>query len=57
MTRYKRHIHAKVDDELYEMAKKLADMCCEGKIGMLVRKLIKEKYEETFNKKISGDKA
>jgi hypothetical protein len=45
-----------VDEDLYNKAKKLADICCEGRLGMMVRKLIEEKYEETFGKK-SGDKA
>jgi len=54
--KYTRHIHAKVDDETYRKAKELADICCEGRLGMMVRKLIEEKYEETFGKK-SGDKA
>jgi len=56
MAKYTRHIHAKVDDETYRKAKELADICCEGRLGMMVRKLIEEKYEETFRKK-SGDKA
>jgi len=57
MTRkYVKHIHAKVSEELYNKAKALAERCCEGKIGMLVRKLIEEKYEEVFGKK-NGDRA
>jgi len=54
--KYTRHIHVKMTDELYDKAVKLANICCERKISQLVRKLIEEKYEETFGKK-SGDKA
>jgi hypothetical protein len=54
--KYTRHIHVKMTDDLYDKAVKLAGVCCEGKISQLVRKLIEEKYEETFGKK-SGDKA
>jgi len=54
--KYVKHIHVKMTDELYDKAVKLASVCCEGKISQLVRKLIEEKYEETFGKK-SGDKA
>jgi len=54
--RYTRHIHVKLDDELYNKAKQLANLCCEGRLGMMVRKLIEEKYEQVFGKK-TGDKA
>ena len=54
--KYTRHIHVKMTDDLYDKAVKLAGVCCEGRISQLVRKLIEEKYEETFGKK-SGDKA
>ena len=54
--KYVKHVHVKMTDELYDKAVKLAGVCCEGKISQLVRKLIEEKYEETFGKK-SSDKA
>ena len=54
--KFTKHIHVNVNDETYRKAKELADICCEGRLGMMVRKLIEEKYEETFGKK-SGDKA
>ena len=50
--KYTRHIHAKVDDDLYNKAKKLAEKNYEGNIAMLIRKLIEEKYKQEF-----GDKA
>ena len=46
--KYVRHIHAKVDDDLYNKAKKLAEKYYEGNIAMLIRKLIEEKYEQVF---------
>ena len=57
MTRkFVKHIHVKMDDETFNKAKALADICCEGRLGMMVRKLIEEKYDQTFGKK-AGDKA
>ncbi len=50
--KYTRHIHVKVDDDLYDKAKKLAEKYYEGNIAMLIRKLIEEKYKQEF-----GDKA
>jgi hypothetical protein len=52
--RYTKHIHVKMDEEMYEKAKTLAQLCCEGRLGMMVRKLIEEKYEEVFGKKNGG---
>jgi hypothetical protein len=49
---YTKHIHVKVDDDLYNKAKKLAEKNYEGNIAMLIRKLIDEKYKQEF-----GDKA
>jgi hypothetical protein len=49
--KYTRHIHVKMTDELYNKAVKLASVCCEGRLSQLVRKLIEEKYEETFGRK------
>jgi len=49
---YIKHIHVKVDDDLYNKAKKLAEKYYEGNIAMLIRKLIEEKYKQEF-----GDKA
>jgi len=49
--KYVRHIHVKVSDELYDKAVKLANVCCEGRIAMLIRKLIEEKYEQVFGGK------
>jgi len=54
--KFTKHIHVKMDDETFNKAKQLADLCCEGRLGMMVRKLIEEKYEQTFGKK-AGDKA
>jgi hypothetical protein len=54
--KYMKHVHVKMDEETYNKALMLANICCEGKISQLVRRLINEKYEETFGKK-SGDKA
>ena len=54
--RYTKHIHVKMDDETFAKAKALADICCEGRMGMLVRKLIEEKYEQVVGKK-AGDRA
>jgi len=51
--KYTKHIHVKMPEELYNKAKALADICCEGRISMLVRKMIEEKYEEVFGKKPS----
>ena len=52
MTRkFTKHIHVKMDDETFNKAKALADICCEGKLGMMVRKLIEEKYEQVFGGK------
>ena len=50
--KYTRHIHVKVDDDLYNKAKKLAEKNYEGNIAMLIRKLIEEKYKETFGDEI-----
>ena len=49
--KYTRHIHAKVDDDLYDKAVKLAGVCCEGRISQLVRKLIEKEYEQVFGGK------
>ena len=54
--RYTRHIHVKMDDEMFAKAKALADLCCEGRVAMLVRKLIEKEYNEIFSRK-TGDKA
>ena len=54
--KFTKHIHVKMDDETFNKAKQLADLCCEGRLGMMVRKLIEEKYEQTIGKKAS-DKA
>jgi len=55
MTRkFTKHIHVKMDEETYNKAKQLADLCCEGRLGMMVRKLIEKEYEQTFNKKAGG---
>jgi len=54
--KFTRHIHVKMDEELYSKAKALANICCEGRLAMMVRKLIEEKYEQTFGKK-AGDRA
>jgi len=54
--KYVKHIHVKMTEEDYNKAKELANLCCEGRLGMMVRKLIVEKYEETFGKK-TGEKA
>jgi len=56
MAKYTKHIHVKMDEETFAKAKALADICCEGRLGMMVRKLIEKEYEQTFGKKI-GDKA
>jgi hypothetical protein len=50
--RYTKHIHARVSNELYDKAVKLADKLYDGNIAMLIRKLIDEKYKQEF-----GDKA
>ena len=53
MTRkFTRHIHVKLNDELYNKAQQLAAICCEGKISQLVRKLIEKEYE-----RLQGGKA
>jgi hypothetical protein len=49
--KYTRHIHVKVDDDLYNKAKKLAEKNYEGNIAMLIRKLIEEKYDQVFGGK------
>jgi hypothetical protein len=49
--KYTKHIHVKMDDETYNKARMLADLCCEGRLGMMVRKLIEEKYEQVFGGK------
>jgi len=55
MTRkYTKHIHVKMDDETFAKAKALADLCCEGRLGMMVRKLIEKEYEEVIGKKVGG---
>jgi len=54
--RYTKHIHVKMDDETFAKAKALADICCEGRLGMMVRRLIEEKYEQVVGKK-AGDRA
>jgi hypothetical protein len=46
--KYVKHIHAKVDEDMYEKAKRLAELCCEGRISQLVRKLIEKEYEQVF---------
>jgi len=51
MARYTKHIHVKVDQDLYNKAKALAEQCCEGRVAMLIRKLIEEKYEQVFGGK------
>jgi len=51
MVRFTRHVHVKMSDETYSKAKQLAEQCCEGRIGMLVRKLIEEEYEKVFGRK------
>ena len=55
MAKYTKHIHVKMDEELYNKTKVLANICCEGRLGMLIRKLIEEKYEQVFGK--AGDRA
>ena len=56
MTRkYTRYIHIKVTEEEYNMAKELAELCCEGRTSQLLRTLIREKYEQTIGKK-AGDR-
>jgi len=52
--KYTRHIHVKLDDELYNKARQLAEQCCEGRLGMMVRKLIEKEYEQVFGKKAGG---
>jgi len=53
MTRkFTKHIHVKLDDELYNKARQLADICCEGRLAMMVRKLIEKEYE-----RLQGGKA
>jgi hypothetical protein len=52
--KYVRHIHVKMTDELYNKAKALADICCEGRIGMLIRKLIEEEYKRVYEKPQGG---
>ena len=53
MTRkFTKYIHVKVSDETYNKAKALADLCCEGRISQLVRKLIEKEYE-----RLQGGKA
>jgi len=52
--KFTKHIHVKMDDETFDKAKQLADLCCEGRLGMMVRKLIEEKYEQTIGKKAGG---
>ena len=52
--RYTKHIHAKMDEETFNKAKALADLCCEGRLGMMIRKLIEKEYEEVFGKKMGG---
>ena len=54
--KYTRHIHVKMDEELYNKAKALANLCCEGRMAMMVRKLIEKEYNEVFSRK-TGDKA
>jgi len=55
MTRkFTKHIHVKMNDEIYNKAKALADICCEGRLGMMIRKLIEKEYEQTFGKKTGG---
>jgi len=52
MTRkYVKYIHVKVTEEDYNMAKELANLCCEGRVSQLVRKLIKKEYEQVFGGK------
>ena len=53
--KFTKHIHVKMDDETFAKAKALASICCEGRMGMLIRKLIEEKYEQVFGK--AGDRA
>jgi len=52
--KFTRYIHVKVTEEEYNMAKELAEFCCEGRTSQLLRMLIKEKYEEVFGKKVGG---
>jgi len=57
MTRkFTKYIHVKVSDELYNKAKQLASVCCEGRISQLVRMLIEKEYEKIIGRK-TGDKA
>jgi len=50
--KYVKYIHVKVSEEEYNMAKELANLCCEGRISQLVRKLIEKEYE-----RLQGGKA
>ena len=52
--KFTKHIHVKMDEELYSKAKALANICCEGRLAMMVRKLIEKEYEEVFGKKMGG---
>jgi len=52
--KFTKHIHVKMDEELYNKAKQLADICCEGRLGMMVRKLIEKEYEEVIGRKMGG---
>jgi len=49
--KYTRYIHVKVNEDIYNKARMLADICCEGKISQLVRKLIEKEYEQVFGGK------
>jgi hypothetical protein len=48
--RFTRAVSLKLTDELYCMARRLAEEEFEGNINMMLRKWIQEKYVEKFNK-------
>jgi hypothetical protein len=48
--RFTRAVSLKLSEELYCMAKRLAEEEFEGNINMMLRRWIQEKYVEKFNK-------
>jgi len=48
--RFTKAVSLKLTDELYCMARRLAEEEFEGNINMMLRKWIQEKYAEKFNK-------
>ena len=52
--KFTKHIHVKMDEETFARAKALASLCCEGKMAMMVRKLIEKEYEEVIGRKMGG---